>query len=272
MADLSQQAYCSFSELVNQRLGINLGANKQYLVKSRLSKLMREHNYNSLNTLISDITQGISRDLQEAALFAMTTNETYWFRDEYPFDILSQVMLPALTNTNKNLRIWSAACSTGQEPYSIAMTIFEYQRQNKHQFTNIEILATDISLPVLNIASEGIFDSLAMSRGLSQQRLTEHFTSKATSWHVNEDVKRLVTFKQLNLLDAFDAMGTFDVIFCRNVLIYFDNDTIARILQKFSALLPQERYLFLGAAESASVSAHLFQMVKQQRGLFYKRL
>ncbi len=258
--------------MLYQRMGICLGENKQYLVQSRLKALMRDNNYVSLDELISDIVKGKTNELQEAALFAMTTNETYWFRDEYPFSILRDTLLPALLEKTTSLRIWSAACSTGQEPYSIAMTVLEQQRLSSRKFTEIKIVATDISQPVLDFATKGEYDSLAISRGLSQQRLSNFFTPKARSWLINDDVKRLVRFRPYNLLDGFGSLGEFDIIFCRNVLIYFNNETVATTLQKFSAQLPQGRYLFLGAAESAGVLNDRFKMIKQPQGLYYTRL
>lgn len=272
MTELSNKAYTSFSELVRERLGINLGGNKQYLVQSRLYTLMRENNYDSLNSLIQDIVNGKTKQLEESALFAMTTNETYWFRDGYPFDILSSVLLPELSTKTKTLRIWSSACSMGQEPYSIAMAIDEFQQANRQPFSKVEIVATDISQPVLHYAREGLYDNDAISRGLSQKRLNQYFTQLDQKWQIKDDIKRMVSFKQLNLLDRYNSLGTFDVIYCRNVLIYFDSDTVGGILQKFSAQLPQDRFLFLGAAESAGIAQDMFKMMKQPQGLYYQRL
>ncbi|MGQ8366354.1 CheR family methyltransferase [Glaciecola sp. 1036] len=272
--ELSEESYKQFSSFLKLKIGITLGDNKQYLVRSRLSSISRDFNYDSLDKMISAILQDNNQALVDRALFAMTTNETFWFRDLYPFDILSNHLLPELAQQKNKIRIWSAACSYGQEPYSIAMIISEFN--NKYptkRFNQVEIIATDVTNPVLERAALAEYDELAVSRGLSKERLNNFFTQNSVKkWTLNSDIKKLVQFRKLNLFDSFSSIGQCDLVFCRNVLIYFDDKDKAKILQKISAQLPANGSLFLGAAESIAGAEHLFKMVKQSQGLYYSKL
>lgn len=272
-SEVSTAKYAQFSQFLAERLGIVLGENKQYLVNSRLSLLMREFNATNINSLIDLAVSGRDSALTERVLDSMTTNETFWFRDEYPYQILNNTLLNLVATHRKKLRIWSSACSYGQEPYSIAMTVLEYQRQHPGAFSQgIEILASDISKRVLKFAQEGIYDELAIARGLPKDMQKKYFDHiDSNKLQVSPLLKNLVTFRQVNLMDSFYPLGNFDIIFCRNVLIYFDSGTKAKILQKFSALLPNYGAVLLGSAESISGAEDVLKMEKCPRGLYYSK-
>jgi len=217
--------YNAFRKFLQDACGILLGDNKQYLVTSRLNKIMAQHGMTTLGELIKAITSNPRSGLKEAVVDAMTTNETLWFRDIHPFNILQNQLLPELSKTlgAQQLKIWSAACSTGQEPYSISMVLDEFKQKNPGAFRSGErIVATDISSTVLNSARNGEYEMLALGRGLSQDRLTKFFLQTGDGrWAVKAPIKQRVDFRPMNLLHSYSMLGKFDIVFCRNVLIYF---------------------------------------------------
>ncbi|GGW73360.1 CheR family methyltransferase [Alteromonas halophila] len=271
--EVSQDCYRSFGQFLEKQCGIVLGDNKQYLVRSRLSALLYEFDYDNLDDLIRAATSGRERVLLQRVIDAMTTNETLWFRDNYPFNLLVKDILPALASKQQRIRIWSAACSSGQEPYSIAMSVLEYKRQNPGAFrSGIEIVATDLSSTMLKKCEEGVYDELSLARGLSPQRRDTYFQPHASGLlQVKPDVRRMVSFKSLNLLHTYAGLGRFDVVFCRNVLIYFSGAVKQKILQQIAASLQSNGILFLGASESISSAGELFSMIKCHPGLYYQR-
>lgn len=271
--DVSAEDYLRFSRFLERQCGIVLGDNKQYLVRSRLAPLLREHGMPSVGKLIDKVVSGFDRRLRETVIDAMTTNETLWFRDTYPFELLVQRLLPDLASLNRPIRIWSAACSSGQEPYSIAMAVLEYQQRNTGKLRHgIEIIATDLSADMLSRAEKANYDTLALSRGLSDQRKKQFFQpSEGNSFRLIDDVRRLVRFRSLNLLESYTALGTFDIVFCRNVLIYFSADIKRQILQQIAASLHNDGVLFLGASESLSGLSDAFSMVRCHPGLYYAK-
>jgi chemotaxis protein methyltransferase CheR len=200
---------------------------------------------------------------------AMTTNETFFFRDKIPFDHLRETILPAVLRTNalrRSLRIWCAASSTGQEPYSIAMCLKELAPALAGW--RVEILATDLSQGVLEKARAGIFSQFEVQRGLPIQMLVKHFTQVGELWQLNADIRAMVQHRQLNLLQDFSHLGTFDVVFCRNVLIYFDHDTKASIFERVAKVLEPDGVLLLGAAESVVGISDAFKPYPERRGLY----
>ncbi len=269
--ELTQQAYDDFAIFLKARVGITLGCNKQYLAKSRLSIAMRDFGFDDVNQFIEAVLRGRDNKMIVHALESMTTNETFWFRDVYPFDNLRNIILPELAKRQRKVRIWSAACSHGQEAYSIAMMMLEYNRLSRgNSFSHCEVIASDISEPVLASASAGCYDELSVSRGLSQEMKQRYFIHDSDkTWSVKPEVKRLVSFTKQNLLESYSSHGTFDVVFCRNVLIYFDDKDKANILQKISAQLPKDGIVILGAAESIPSTQSNFKMVKLPQGLYY---
>lgn len=269
---LDEQEYRVFCRYLENRCGIVLGDNKQYLVISRLSPLVLKFNHPSLSELIKRTTSGYDVTLMNAVVNAMTTNETLWFRDGYPFEILQNTLLPSLAKAKKPVKVWSAACSSGQEPYSIAMAVLEYKARNPGAFSaGIEIIATDISSDMLSLAKEAKYDNLSLSRGLSAERLARFFDTPpgANSSILKQSVRSLVTIRPINLLTPFSTAVRYDVVFCRNVLIYFSASAKASILQKVAACLQPQGVLFVGASESLTGISTDFDMNRSGSGLYY---
>lgn len=268
--ELGQNHYVSFSHFLERACGIVLGDNKQYLVRSRLTPLIKQFNCVSINAYIDSVIKG-NRQHQSAAIEAMTTNETLWFRDDYPFKLLDKPILGQFSNKTKKLRIWSAACSSGQEAYSIAMTILNFKKQHANSFrAGIEIVGTDISEQVLQCCRAAEYDKLAISRGLPEQFKTDYFEpANNDKLRLKSEVKALANFRPINLLDSYASLGQFDIVFCRNVLIYFSPEVKKQILQKIAACLQDNGILFLGASESISGLTDKFDMVRCTPGLYY---
>ncbi|KRW74953.1 chemotaxis protein [Pseudomonas sp. TTU2014-096BSC] len=263
-----------FRVFLEKSCGILLGSNKQYLVSSRLNKLMEQQGLKSLGDLVRKIQAQPRSGLREQVVDAMTTNETLWFRDAYPFEVLKNRVLPELLKNapGQRLRIWSAACSSGQEPYSLSMTIDEYERNNPSLGkTGVQIVATELSSTMLAACKTAEYDSLAIARGLSAERLQRYFDVKTPGrWAVKPAVRSRVEFRALNLLDSYAVLGKFDIVFCRNVLIYFSADVKKDILRRIHATLKPGGYLFLGASEALNGLPELYQMVQCSPGIIYK--
>ncbi len=271
--DVSPESYLKFRDFLEKQCGIVLGDNKQYLVRSRLASLLYKHKYESADELINVVVKGFDRALLQSVIDAMTTNETLWFRDNYPFDLLVKNLLPGLASKNQKIRIWSAACSSGQEPYSIAMSILEFQRQRPGVLRGgVEIIATDLSSEMLAKCELGVYDELSLARGLSPQRREAFFQPHETGlMQIRPEVRRMVSFRSLNLLSSYAALGRFDIVFCRNVLIYFSPEVKQRILQQIAGQLQPDGVLFLGASESISAASGTYSMVKCHPGLYYQK-
>ena len=250
-----------------------LGENKQYLVKSRLTPLLLKFDISSLSALVTQTLNPVNRQLRAAVIDAMTTNETLWFRDEYPFELLKKRILAEFKNQRTPLRIWSAASSSGQEPYSIAMAIYEFQQSNPGAFPGgVQIIGTDISNTMLEQCKYAHYDNLALSRGLSAERKRKFFeTSENGMLKLKDVIKNMVSFRQLNLLNSYSIMGRFDLVFCRNVLIYFSPELKSKIISQIHGTLNNGRYLFLGASESLSGISQDFNMLRCSPGIIYQK-
>lgn len=263
-----------FREFLEKACGIVLGDNKQYLVASRLNRLLEQHQIKSLGELVSRIQTQPRAGLREAVVDAMTTNETLWFRDAYPFEVLKNRLIPEFIKANpgQRLRIWSAACSSGQEPYSLSMSIDEFDRTNLGQLRGgAQIVATDLSGGILTAAKSAEYDSLSVARGLSAERLARYFDQSAPGrWTVKQPIRSRVEFRALNLLDSYAMLGKFDIVFCRNVLIYFSADLKKDILKRMHATLKPGGYLVLGASEALNGLPELYQMVQCSPGIVYQ--
>ncbi|MNJ41319.1 Chemotaxis protein methyltransferase Cher2 [compost metagenome] len=263
-----------FRVFLEKACGILLGENKQYLVSSRLNKLMEQQGIKSLTELVQRIQSQPRSGLREQVVDAMTTNETLWFRDTYPFEVLKNKVLPEQIKANpgQRLRIWSAACSSGQEPYSISMAIDEFERSNIGQLKmGAQIVATDLSGAMLNNCKSGEYDSLAIARGLSQERLQRYFDVKAPGrWAIKAPIRSRVEFRSFNLLDSYASLGKFDIVFCRNVLIYFSAQVKKDILLRIHSTLKPGGYLFLGASEALNGLPDHYQMVQCSPGIIYQ--
>lgn len=263
-----------FRIFLEKACGILLGNNKQYLVASRLSKLMEQHSIKSLGELVQRMQGQPRSGLRELVVDAMTTNETLWFRDAYPFEVLKNRILPELAKASpgQRLRIWSAACSSGQEPYSLSMTVDELERSSPGLLkSGVQIVATDLSPTMLNNCKAAEYDSLAMGRGLAPERLQRYFDARGTGrWAVKPAIRSRVEFRPLNLLDNYAALGRFDVVFCRNVLIYFSAELKRDILLRIHGTLKPGGFLFLGASEALNALPEHYQMVQCSPGIIYK--
>lgn len=261
-----------FCQFLEQQCGIVLGDSKLYLVKSRLSPLMARFNIATLAELVSKTLKPTERQLRAAVIDAMTTNETLWFRDTYPYELLKNRLLPEL-DSGRPVKIWSAASSSGQEPYSIGMTIDEYKSApSVNSKSSFSVLGTDISNTMLDICKNAEYDNLALSRGLSAERRKKYFEDSGNGMtRVRADIRQMISFRHLNLLDSYQLLGKFDIIFCRNVLIYFSPEIKSQIVNKFAAQLNPNGYLILGASESMSGLSDKFEMVRCSPGIIYRK-
>ena len=261
--------YKNFQSFLEKACGIVLGDNKHYLVSSRLSRLMRDNHVATLQDLVNQLERPASSKLKTQVIEAMTTNETLWFRDTYPFEVLSKTIFQEFREQNKNsVRIWSAACSSGQEPYSISMTADEYATHNPG--FRVDVTATDISQAIINEAREAKYDALALARGLSEERKRRYFSAIGDQWQVNSNIRSRVTFREGNLLQSYTMLGKFDIIFCRNVLIYFSAESKKDILKRMAAALNPRGFLMLGASESIQQYSTDFEMVRASTGVVYR--
>ena len=263
-----------FRDYLERTCGIVLGDNKQYLVSSRLGRLLEQRGIKSLGELVRQVQQQPHSGLRELVVYAMTTNETLWFRDGYPFEVLKSRLIPEFIRNQpgQRLRIWSAACSSGQEPYSLSMAVDEFERSNLGQLrSGAQIVATEISASMLSAAKAASYDSLAMARGLSRERQDRYFDETAPGeWTVKAPIRSRVEFRQLNLLDSYSILGKFDIVFCRNVLIYFSADVKKDILRRIHATLKPGGYLMLGASEALNGLPELYSMVQCNPGIVYQ--
>lgn len=270
MTQIKQDHYQEFREFLERSCGIVLGDNKQYLVASRLGQLMSQHGYRDLGELVGGLGAARNHTLRGQVIEAMTTNETQWFRDVYPFEILRQHLLPEFhAQGRRRPRIWSAACSSGQEAYSISMVLQEYNEQGR--YLDAEIIGTDISPAVIEQARAARYNSATVNRGLSPERRQRYFVPVGDEqWEVKPEIRRRASFRIHNLLESFSLLGRFDLIFCRNVLIYFSAESRQDILHRMAKLLNPGGYLLLGASEAMSRNGEDFEMQRTPQGAVYK--
>ncbi len=269
---MTPEDYAVFCRFLENSCGIVLGDKKDYLVASRLGPLMLTHGIDSLRELVELATGRDGSGLRECIVDAMTTNETFWFRDGYPFEVLKQRILPELAQSGvRQIRIWSAGCSSGEEPYSISMAIQEYLLSDPSQAVrDTRIIATDISSSMLKQSMLGLYDSKFLSRGLSPERRQRFFIPRGDKWEVKEEVRKRVKFQGLNLMENFLSLGRHDMIFCRNVLIYFSTELRRDILSRMAQMLNPSGYLLVGASESVASYSDAFEMVRHQAGVIYR--
>ena len=266
--------YRRFAAFIEEKCGIVLGEGKQYLVNSRLSSLLSKFRVQTVDDLINKaMEEKPNNKAQEEVIDAMTTNETLWFRDTYPYKALENIILPELAKKAKYpVRIWSAACSSGQEPYSIGMVIQEQMSKMLHiDPKQTQIIGTDLSPEMLSICRRGQYDVHALSRGLSAERKEKFFrpTHHPNMMAIDSRVKSMVEFRPMNLLGSYALMGRFDVIFCRNVLIYFSNEVKADILRKLTMCLNPGGYLILGSTETLVGVSDKYEMMRCNPGIIY---
>ncbi|GLK78589.1 CheR family methyltransferase [Methylopila turkensis] len=261
--------FAFLARFLKERSGIVIGEDKRYLVESRLGPIARKAGFASLSELTQRLMRGGDTALAQSVIEAMTTNETFFFRDGAPFTQFSDVLLPEFAKTRaaqKRVRIWCAACSTGQEPYSLAMLLDEKAAQ--FPGWRFEIVATDLASEVVDRARTGLFSQFEVQRGLPIKLLLKHFTQEGDRWRIAAKLRERVQFRTLNLLRDFSPLGQFDVVFCRNVLIYFDEPTKADILGRIGKQLAPDGALLLGSAETVLGLNAAFRPHPSHRGLF----
>ena len=271
-SNISPNEYEQFKLFLEQACGIVLGEGKQYLITSRLTRLLRDEKMGSIAELLTAVHRNMPRHLRDAVIDAMTTNETSWFRDRSPFECLEKSVFPEMEQEGKRqCRIWSSACSSGQEPYTISITASEYEKSLlTSKLTSTQIVATDISASMLVEAKNAEYDESILGRGLSAERKQQFFKACDDRWQVVNDIKRRVSFREQNLLSSYDSLGKFDIIFCRNVLIYFSAERKSDILNRMAKSLNPKGYLFLGASETITGYCDAFEMVRSPQGVFYR--
>ncbi|MBI5128924.1 MAG: protein-glutamate O-methyltransferase CheR [Rhodopseudomonas palustris] len=253
---------------LKDRSGLDLSLDKQYLVESRLLPLARRLGLTNISDLVQKMKNGAEQTTAEV-VEAMTTNETFFFRDKLPFDHLRDEILPALLQARagrRSLRIWCAASSTGQEPYSIAMCLKELGPAVAGW--RFEIIATDLSQSVLEKSKSGLFTQFEVQRGLPIQLLVKYFKQTGELWEISPELRAMIQHRQFNLLQDYTQLGTFDVIFCRNVLIYFDQPTKISIFERLAKRLEPDGYLALGAAETVVGLTEAFKPHATRRGIY----
>ena len=266
---MTPQDFDFLRKLLRQRSGLVLSAEKQYLAESRLLPIARKRGMASLHELIGKLQNPGETALSVQVVEAMTTNETFFFRDRLPFEHFRDVMLPALLVARareKRVRIWCAAASTGQEPYSLAMEL--KRLRGVLEGWRFDIVATDLCGDVLERAKAGVYSQFEVQRGLPIALLVEHFTQVGEQWQISPELRATVQFRPLNLLNDFSALGNFDVVFCRNVLIYFDQETKADVLNRVARQIPADGFLVLGAAETVVGLTQALRPVADKRGLY----
>lgn len=271
MNTLSDADFQFVSKEIRARSGLVLTPDKAYLLDTRLSPVARKEGYASVQELINATRMRRDERLLWAMTDALTTNETFFFRDKTPFDQFRDAALPELLRkrgAGARLRVWNAACSTGQEPYSLAMLMSELRAIGKG--CDMEIVATDISERVLEKARSGLYSQFEVQRGLPIQLLMKYFEKAGDLWRIQDRLRAMVRFQKHNLLEDAMGLGRFDVVFCRNVLIYFDPDAKRRTLEKIAASMPEDGCLFLGAAETTMGITEAFQPAPDRRGLYIR--
>ncbi|HET9717184.1 MAG TPA: protein-glutamate O-methyltransferase CheR [Pseudolabrys sp.] len=258
-------------KLLRERSGLVLAVEKQYLAESRLLPIARKHGMGSLAQLIGQLRNKPPASLSAQVVEAMTTNETFFFRDKIPFDHFRDTIMPALLAARareRRIRIWCTAASTGQEPYSLAM-LLRGMGAAAAGF-RIDIVATDLATEVLEKAKLGIYSQFEVQRGLPVNLLVKFFDQQGDAWQLARELRDMVQFRPLNLMNDFSALGTFDVVFCRNVLIYFDQACKTGVLERIARQMPDDGYLVLGAAETVIGLTDAFKPLPDKRGIYVR--
>lgn len=268
MSEISNADFDYVRNLVYRESAIVIEQDMKYLVESRLTSLARKTRHADMDELVRELCSGRDANLANSVVEAMTTNETSFFRDSHPFETLCKDVLPGIAaEQSGDINIWCAACSTGQEPYTIAMAIHEYC---PHLAPRISITGTDISSEVVAKAASGRYNRLEVNRGLPMQLLTKYFVQQGLSWEVSPKLRDMVRFEELNLIRDWPGLPKMDIIFLRNVLIYFDPEVKSRILQNTCKVLKPGGCLFLGLSETTLNLNTDYQRVTTDRSHYYK--
>jgi chemotaxis protein methyltransferase CheR len=273
---LSEQEFSLLRILLEDWCGILVDERKSYLIESRLGTYATELGCGSFSEFYTKIKHSADPTIRDRVIDLMTTNETLWFRDSHPFEILKDVLLPTFKQEiregkRNKIRIWSSAASTGQEAYSTAMVLLDAMRLSPElRQCPVEILATDISSTALRLAMLGRYDKIAMARGLGEAYQDRYFTNSGRVWSIAPEVRKMVTLKKFNLQESFAQWGKFDIVFCRNVAIYFSDDFKRNLFRKIAGALHPQGTLFLGASESISAYSLDYKIVEHKRGVYYR--
>lgn len=263
----------AFADLLKEKSGLSLAPEKSYLLESRLKPVADKHGHPSVDALSFALQGGVpDQDLVHDIIEAMTTNETFFFRDTTPFDTFKEVVIPYMEKeraSSRKFRLWCAAASSGQEPYSLAMILKEAGAPWSTWAS--EILATDLSEDILEQAQAGLYSQFEVQRGLPIQLLMAYFTQVEDKWQINQDIIKMIKYEKFNLLDSPAKYGMFDVIFCRNVLIYFDAETKTEVFSRLAKQLSPDGFLFLGGAETVIGLTEDFVPYPNKRGLYVKK-
>jgi len=261
--------YDYLRKLLKSRSGLVLSAEKHYLVESRLLPVARRHGLFNLTGLVAKLRGSDSEALVVEVVEAMTTNESFFFRDKIPFDHFRETIMPALLTAraaSRRIRIWCAAAATGQEPYSLAIALKEMGKDLRGW--RIEIVATDLSTEVLEKAKSGIYSQFEVQRGLPALMLIKYFAQVGETWQIAPEIRGMVKFLPLNLLNDFSHLGRFDLVLCRNVLIYFDQATKIGVLERIAGVTERDGFLVLGGAETVVGLTDRFRPFPNKRGVY----
>jgi chemotaxis protein methyltransferase CheR len=268
---MTDQDFDYIRTLLRDRSAIVLDDGKQYLVENRLAPLLREQNLESIEALVKALRSASPNGLADRVVEAMVTHESSFFRDVHPFESLRKVIMPELMRLRareRTLNIWCAACSSGQEPYSLAMMFREHLPELRDW--KINLLATDISRPVLARAKEGLYNQIEANRGLPASLLIKYFHQHGTTWQIRPDIREMVSFRELNLAHPWPFLQRMDLVMMRNVLIYFDVDTKKTILNRLTRVLKPDGYLLLGSAETTLFLDDSYRRVELLQTGFYQ--
>jgi len=268
---MSPETFEHLCRILKHRSGISISAEKLYLADVRLAPVARKHGFDSVDTLAAKLFHTTDEKLLIDVTDAMTTNESFFFRDTVPFDNFRKVSLPHMIKARadaKRLRIWCAACSSGQEPYSLSMILEEHK--DRMAGWNIEIVATDISRGMVERAKDGSFTEFEVKRGLPDGYLARYFEESGNQrWRVKDFLRPRISFKVFNLMEDPTPFGRFDIVFCRNVLIYFEPETKAKVLERIRSVMAEDGFLTLGAAETVVGITDAFQISTLGRGMYH---
>jgi len=271
---MKPEVFNFFTTLLEKTSGISYREGKEYLLESRLTELAVSLGYKSIDDLYQKLKTSLTPQLLTQLIDALTTNETYFFRDEHPFVALKNTVLPELFKLRQKdgvVNIWSAACSTGQEPYSVAMLILEHLSAYLNS-VRINIYATDISISAIEKAKKGVYNQIEVNRGLPVQYLVKYFKQNGANWEIDPRVKAMVKFEVINLLETDNKIRTkFDLILCRYVLIYFAKETKEKVFRALWNALNPLGYLLLGATELPPCSPPDMEKVMIGKTIFYKK-
>jgi len=270
---LQPEEHKSLAQYVYSLCAITLDESKGYLIEGRLARLVEETRAGSYNGLLMRAKSDASRAIERRIIDAITTNETFFFRDTSPFDLLRHKIIPELVDRRARagaarIRIWSAACSTGQELYSIAILLRDLLGDTDRY--GIHLVGTDISDDAVARASRGLFSPIEISRGLSESQRAKYFTPRVGGWQIRDEIRGMASFKKLNLMADFSALGRFDIIFCRNVAIYFSERDKASLFGRMERALEPEGCLVIGAMESLNGICPQFESKRHLRSVFYQ--